>query len=292
MPNGPGNLSWQMPPRDDDAPRKQRDLERAQREQASALTAAATQIGSGGLLVNGGGSITISGTGSLNVGSGALNSAGSITAGTTITAGGNITSTGGALTVAGGITGGGLNVGSGSIAGGAISGTSVTSSSGDVSTPGSLRGADLFATNAPGFNITGTRVAAWLESATGRLGMATSSSRFKTNIVDAGIDPLAVLSISVKHYNYIAEVASGEADPRHKVHLEVGAIAEDLHAAGLWEFVIYERDEDGNPVLAAGQLVPLGIHYDMLALAVLTATQHVWAQHQALEARVAALEAR
>jgi hypothetical protein len=101
--------------------------------------------------------------------------------------------------------------------------------------------------------------------------------------VPANIDPLAVLSIGVKHYNYIAEVAKRDdalspnyVGPDHKVHVEVGAIAEELHAAGLWEFVVYERALDGNLLRdASGCPIPEGIHYQMFSVAVLAAAQYL-----------------
>ena len=79
-----------MPPRPGDVARKVRDIERLAREQASAKSGQAMQIGAGGITVTDGGSITIQGTGALHVGSGALDSAGSITAATDVTAGGTV----------------------------------------------------------------------------------------------------------------------------------------------------------------------------------------------------------
>lgn len=209
---------------------------------------------------------------------------------------------------------------------GAITPTTV-SASGDVTTTTALRGADVYATSAPGYNITGTRVAGWWESATGRGGTASSSERFKTNIADAGLATearaQAILGCLVVHYNYTAELAKRD-DPTspdyvgsgYHVHTEVGMIAERLHEAGLWEFVIYERvtdtetryrdvtAEDGTVTQeayevilgdtlkldAAGNPIPFGIHYELFGLAALAAAQYAYGKYTDLEARVATLE--
>lgn len=245
-------------------------------------------IGSGGITVTGGllhvtgtGGILVDGGGSISVPSGSLSTAGSITAGGVIVGASGMTNNGNTHLV------------------GSLQVDSQINGNGDATVAGDFHGTNLYATAAPGFNITGTRVAAWLESATGRLGMATSSRRFKQDIVDAGLDPEAILGLGVKYFRYIA-------DPRH---LNVGMIAEDLHAAGLWEFVQYEREvithvesvkgkpmgewsEDGPLILDDdGQPIPFGIHYEMFSLAVLVAVQYVFAQHRELAAEVAQIKA-
>lgn len=163
-----------------------------------------------------------------------------------------------------------------------------------------VSGGDLYTANGPGFNITGGRVTAWLETATGRVGMATSSERYKTAIEDATTDPEAILGISVKYYQAIAEVAKRDdpnsesyIGPQYHVSVNIGMIAEDLHAAGLWEFVVYQRDENDNLVLDEnGNPIPDGIHYEIFALAVLVATQYVNTRLTALEERVTTLEGK
>lgn len=170
--------------------------------------------------------------------------------------------------------------------------------SGAINTGASIQGLDLYTTNGPGFNITGTRVASWLETATGRIGMATSSARYKTAIVDATTDPKAILGISVKYYQYIAEVAKrddpeseGYVGPDYHVATNIGAIAEDFDAAGLWEFVVYQRDADGNLVLDDNSKpIPDGLHYEILSVGVLIAAQSLDTRLTALEAKVAQLE--
>lgn len=340
----PGSITNSVP--DPDEPlRLQRDVQRNAQEQASARSLQQSQIGAGGLLINNGGSLTIAGTGALNVGSGALNSAGSISAGTTITAAGAIT--GASVTATGAVTGAtvvattsvtapsvtatgavsGASVGaSGAVTGasvtatGAVNGATVTAggvvngasfvasttinAGTDITANGNLTananataqnifGTSIFAANAGNVagNITAARTSPWVRNSDGYIGNTLSSIRFKTDVVDTTIDPLAVLGISVKHYNYITEVRKRDdptfADyvgPGYHVATEVGMIAEDLHAAGLWQFVVYQReyDADGNEVLsldAGGQPIPDSIHYTLWALAVLVATQHVWTEH-------------
>jgi hypothetical protein len=76
------------------------------------------------------------------------------------------------------------------------------------------------------------------------------------------------------------------------VHQEFGALAEDLHAAGLWEFVVYEREEDGQAKLdSAGNVIPFAINYDLLSLAAIAVTQFLWAKQQAMAADIAAIKA-
>jgi len=318
MPN-PGDL---VPYGDDAIVRRQDDTNRRLREQGSARSLAASQIGSGGLLINNGGSLTISGTGSLNVGSGALNSAGSISAGTTISAGGNI-------------SGGGFST-AGAISGNTVSAASV-GASGQVSGNTGVFNGGLFSTDAYSFNITGTRVTGW-HQIDGHIGTASSSEKFKTNIRDARLvdKAEAILGIEFDYYNYKAEIAKRDdpsspdyIGPGYQVHQELGAIAERLHEAGLWEFVVYERDtvtetryrdvetieidesgEEHTVVVqepytvylgdtlrlgSDGEPIPFGIHYDLLGLAAIAAGQYLFrlykAQQEQIDANTAEISA-
>ncbi|MEK6310280.1 MAG: tail fiber domain-containing protein [Curtobacterium sp.] len=184
--------------------------------------------------------------------------------------------------------------------------------------------------------MSGTRVAGWWESATGRAGTASSSRRFKQDIEPANMDVNAILAIEVVHYHYIAEIRKRDdptfedyVGPEYKVATEVGVIAEQLHDLGLWQFVVYQRenytetrtrpvtltqpvlnadtnepvlDDFGEPLMEsyegeeeytlyldrlklndAGQPIPDGVHYELLALATIPVLQ----DH---ERRIAALE--
>lgn len=178
----------------------------------------------------------------------------------------------------GGTTGAGFTVGGNLAATGSVSGAAV-SSSGGVSASGAVAGntgtfnGGLNSTSVYSKTISGTRTATWAQS-DGQMGTASSSRRYKQDISPANLDVQAVLAVEVVHYHYINEVRKRDdpsfaeyAGPDYKVATELGVIAEDLHARGLWEFVIYRResrieirtrtvtgtraviDEDGEPIL-------------------------------------------
>lgn len=182
----------------------------------------------------------------------------------------------------------------------------VTSTGGNFTAPAGaviagqyLYAADVYATSAPGFNITGGRVAGWWETATGRAGTAVSSRRFKDNIVPVDLEHArGILAVGIYYWNYSAEIRKRDdpdyedyVGPHYHVGTNVGPIAEDLHAAGLWEYVIYERDtiyevqtnEAGEEVRVVvgqplrlddrGEPIPLGIHDSLMAYAVIPVVQ-------------------
>jgi hypothetical protein len=134
----------------------------------------------------------------------------------------------------------------------------------------------VYVPGAYGNDITTTRHAMWISSA-GQLGWASSSRTKKQDIVKAVIDTEAVLSIEPKHFRYIAAVErDGEAAP-----VEAGFIAEDLHDAGLTDFVDYTEEGDVQ-----------GVHYTMYVVALQAVAREQAAQIAALTARVAALEGK
>jgi hypothetical protein len=292
MPGGPGNLAWQMPPREDDIMRRTADLQRMVREQASAQTGQAMQIGAGGILVNGGGSITIQGTGSFNT-NGAISTTGPFTA-ASVSSSGPISGDSLTITNAGSV-GGNLSVG------GLSTGGSISASAGIAAATGTFNGG-LFSTAVYSTVVSGTRTATWTQN-DGTMGTSPSSIRFKTNVqpvawTDSRVQ--SILSASAKYYQYKAEVARRDdptspayVGPDYHVHTELGYIAEDLHAAGLWEVVIYERDEDGSPKLdATGAVIPFGVHYELLGIYALEAAAWLWVKLQAQQADIAAIKAR
>jgi hypothetical protein len=178
---------------------------------------------------------------------------------------------------------------------------------------GGISAADLYARNAPGFNITATRVAAWLQSSDGRLGTATSSELNKTNIRPVPLaDLIGILEIDVSYFEYIAEVRKrddpsfeGYVGPEYHVATNIGSIAQRLHEAGLWQFVVYERapilqdvvitHEDGTQEEQAvavgdrlkvdenGEPIPLGVHDNLLAYALIPVVQDHERRIQQLE---------
>lgn len=187
-----------------------------------------------------------------------------------------------------------------------VAGTGMTSG-GDITTTSSLRGVDIFATNAPSFNITGTRVAAYWETATGRGGYAPSSRALKTDIEPVELERMReILAVGVYHYSYKAELRKRDdpdyefyVGPDYHVGVNIGTMAEEMHAAGLWEFVVYERrrvietvveaeqDDDGLDVLVEREIVvgeelvldergnphPIAVHDNIVAYAVIPVVQ-------------------
>lgn len=169
---------------------------------------------------------------------------------------------------------------------------------------GGISMADLYTRNGPGFNITATRVAGWLQSADGRIGTATSSIEFKTAIQDLPADAFdALLDVGVHYFEYKAEVARRDdptspdyVGPDYHVGTNVGVMAEDLHNAGLWAFVVYERtvvtDDDGNPVGMTlklddnGEPIPNAVHDALLGYALLVVVQHINTRLVAVETAV------
>ena len=125
----------------------------------------------------------------------------------------------------------------------------------DNGTTGSVRTGDLFAAQAPGFNITANRVAAWIQSTDGRLGTASSSRRYKQDIAPADIDPASVFALEPRRFRYIEQVKAHGPDAAG----EYGFIAEELENLGLTPWVVY-RDIDG-------ETVPDGVSYSMLPVA-------------------------
>lgn len=144
------------------------------------------------------------------------------------------------------------------------------STSTDLTVGGQFKAPDVAS-----FVITGTRYAVWVETATGRQGNTISSRRYKTNERPANIDPLAVLSLEPKVFNYIAEIRKRDdpdfeeyVGPEYVVADEYGFMAEDLHAAGLTHLVYYVPDENGNPR-------PHSVDYVMFAVTLLAAVRHL-----------------
>lgn len=124
-------------------------------------------------------------------------------------------------------------------------------------------------------NVSGAGFRSAAFGADGRLGVTTSSRRFKRILANVEADPLAILEITPVLYQYLwaYDVLGDDA------FVEAGLIAEDLVEAGLDWLVFY--DDEGKPY---------GIHYERVALAVLIATKYVWARHVELDARVSKLE--
>lgn len=176
----------------------------------------------------------------------------------------------------------------------------------DITIPGTLTAGGVLAGNVTGTNvfaqsvstlITATRVAVWGRTSDGYLATASSSERYKTNIRPADIDPLKVLAIEPVYYQWIELVEDRERranlpldDPEYMadrhVGTEVGMIAERLHEAGLWEFVVYLRNPDDSLMLdtETGQPIPEGIHYSNWGIALQVVARYLHSEHQKLRA--------
>lgn len=106
--------------------------------------------------------------------------------------------------------------------------------------------------------VTTTRRAMWVGS-NNVIGYASSTRASKQDIAHAALAKDALREIPIVQYRYRAEVEKQQEDPDYRVALEIGTLADDLHALGLWQFVQY----DGR----GADAVPAGIHYELLGLA-------------------------
>lgn len=281
MPNGPGNLSWSMPPRDSDFARKQKDLERAQREANAANTLQAAQFGKGGIIVDGGGSITVQGggslnvlgSGSINVPSGGLNSAGSISAATTITAGGSITSTGGNLSAAGSVSGASLSVSGTATAGGFSTGGAVSAGGGVSGASGTFSSSlnSVGAYNTDVSTLPGARQTVWQHNS-GVYGFAPSTREAKVNLSDLPFTASDARAVRGYLFQYRGQLAirndpeNPNYDPEYTVPWDVGLMAEDLIAHNMACFVVFEEDGVTAKTInydLFGAIVPLVLDADL-----------------------------
>lgn len=173
----------------------------------------------------------------------------------------------------------------------------------DVNNSGSVTTATLFATGAPGYNITGTRVAGWWETATGRAGTASSSEKYKTNIMPAEIDPRQILKAMPVWYQYKEAIEYAEWrrtcpmplkawNPEARAPKEIGMIAERLHELGLWPFVVYKREDDGMTLCLDedGEAIPDGIHYPNWSVALQVVVRYLDERITRIEARLDAAD--
>lgn len=102
--------------------------------------------------------------------------------------------------------------------------------------------------------------------ATGIVREATSSRRFKENIVEYSKGLSEVEKLNPVTFNYIGEEGTTLA----------GLIAEDVHDSGLNEFVIYEEDKE----------TPKAINYGHMMALMTNAVKELKAENEALKARL------
>lgn len=203
--------------------------------------------------------------------------------------------------------------------------TGSITASGSITAAGGVSGAtvsgELYGSNIT-FNITATRVALWGRTSDGFVATATSSERFKQNIrpVDLEEKADAVAQIVVSYFEYTDEVRKRDdpsyehyVGPSYHVATNMGAIAEQMHELGLWEWVVYEREIDvladkrGNPILndagreivvrerlkvdERGEPIPYGIHDILIGWAALILAQRECKRREHLERRTSRIEA-
>lgn len=147
-----------------------------------------------------------------------------------------------------------------------------------------ISGGNIQSQGAWGYDVGGvTRKAVWMDS-TGILGFASSSRKRKQDITPTTGDdvPEGAFEFTLEQldlvravtFRYRAAVAKAKKDPTIRAQREIGMIAEELHDAGLWPFVMYERDEDDVPQ-------PVGLHYEMLGVAAIAWEQLILAELRA-----------
>ena len=237
-----------------DAPvRKRQDLERAQKEQASARSLDRSQIGSGGTLKVDG---TLEVDGDLVVPAGSLTSpGGSMSAGVDVVAGRDVNATRDVN------AGRNLNASGSAHVSGTLTADAGISSSG-------VQANDLSAAGG------GSKIV-YINNTSKQMGFLTSSRRFKQDISRATGDIEKLRAIHVYLFRYREAVALHPDD----AVVWIGAMAEDLHAAGYTQLVEY--DDEGNPFGLQMQLMWVIPHLFAEAL-----DERV----SSLEDRIAALE--
>jgi hypothetical protein len=132
------------------------------------------------------------------------------------------------------------------------------------------------AANSP-YNFTTASAANVTIDSNGWMYRSTSSSRYKINVQDYG-KGLADL-IKLRPVTFNSKPRDGDDTPDTKTY--AGFIAEEVDAAGLTEFVQYNADNQPDALAYA----------NMVAL-LTAAIQELSAKNDALEARLAALEAK
>lgn len=176
--------------------------------------------------------------------------------------------TSGSLNTGGNVTGGNLYVPNGEITGG---------SGGHVYHQGyGIFDSGVTSSGVYNTSLSGPYRAVWVNSS-GTIGYTSSTRRVKQDIEPAQISSDAALLLNLVQYRRIQNVKEMGAD----APVETGLIAEDLIAAGngLEQFVFF--DDDGKPA---------GIHYELLALALIPTIQMQAEQIASIEARLAKLE--
>ncbi|KAK2701927.1 hypothetical protein QYM36_019428 [Artemia franciscana] len=128
-----------------------------------------------------------------------------------------------------------------------------------------------------------TRRATWVSNG-GALGYASSLREHKQDIAPAGLAREVLTQIPVVQYRYKAQVALQQQNPEHHVAVEIGTLADDLHALGLWQFVTYDGHGEGA--------APQGVHYELLGLAAIALGQILADELDTVRERLDSIEDR
>ena len=184
------------------------------------------------------------------------------------------------LFAAGDVSAGGDVTGANLAAFGSVGGTTVNASA-SMSAPSGTFPDALGSAGAYGNALTGTTRPLAVD-ASGQFGYVSSPARVKTNVQDAAHDPLKLLQVQARTYQYVAEIVERDRraalppddpndDPDYQVATNLGLIAEELEALDLGDLVFY--NEDGTTA---------GVRYELIGLLALEAVQHVWTVVQQL----------
>lgn len=142
-------------------------------------------------------------------------------------------------------------------------------------------------------NITTSRTSTWARNSDGYIGNTLSSRAFKTNISPANLNVDAILSIEPKHYWWKSAIDDKVKNSSLVIHEEIGFIAEDVDAAGLWEFVVYQRNKDDSATLDVnGKAIPTALHYINWGIALQAVARSQATTIKQLQLDVAALKAK
>ena len=162
-----------------------------------------------------------------------------------------------------------IGTGGGTFPGGVDAGT------GGVSSSGAITFSDVY-----NYTVSGSYRAVWINSS-GRMGNTASTRRVKQDIVDATVSADAVSKLRLRNFRYIRDVEDfGDDAP-----VELGLIAEELlEIPGMERFVFFDEID--------GELVPAGIHYERLVLALIPALQLQAEKIDLIEARLNKLESK
>jgi len=149
----------------------------------------------------------------------------------------------------------------------------IATTSGGVSVTGSMTASTGISSLGVYNNTTGTGANLVVDSG-GGFARSTSSQRYKNTIADAthGLTELLALRPVTYKHNGNGDTVFG------------GLIAEEVHTAGLSEFVDYSQDADGNDQ-------PEALHYANMVSLCIKAIQEQQTTITALTARITALEA-